>query len=165
VYIDALEFLEDERESWRPFEVLADLPDAALTTPAADDSGAHGWTGRDLMVHMIAWREVALRIAQELAVNETSPTRDRSDREWDQLGGEAVNDRIFEEWRDVPLDEVRTRFRTVPGELRGYLTVVPETRWIKNADVQRTFVENTLEHDDAHREDLAALLDSAGEIG
>jgi hypothetical protein len=162
MYMDALEFLEDERESWRPFEALADLPDSALTTATAPDSGAHGWTGRDLMVHLTGWREVALAIARELAVNETSPTRERSDREWDQLG-DAMNDRMFEEWRNVPLDVVRARFRTVPGELRGYLTVVPEARWIKNADVQRTFVEETLEHDDAHRVDLAAILDAAGE--
>jgi hypothetical protein len=158
--MEALEFLEDERESWRPYEALADLPDAALTTATAPDSGGHGWTGRDLMVHMTAWREIALAIARELAVNETSATRERSDREWDELG-DAVNDRIFEAWRDVPLDEVRARFRTVPGELRGYLTVVPETRWIKNADVQKTFVEETLEHDDAHREDLSAILAAA----
>ena len=32
------------------------------------------------------------------------------------------------------MDEVRERFATVPGELRGYLTVVPETRWLKHAD-------------------------------
>jgi hypothetical protein len=160
MYMEALEFLEDERESWRPFEALADLPDSALTTPTASDSGAHGWTGRDLMVHMAGWREVALAIARELAVNETSPTRERSDREWDELG-DAMNDRMFEEWRDVPLDAVRDRFRTVPGELRGYLTVVPETRWIKNPDVQRTFIEETLEHDDAHRADLRAILDAA----
>ena len=31
------------------------------------------------------------------------------------------------------MDEVRARFRTSPGELRGYLTVVPESRWLKNA--------------------------------
>jgi hypothetical protein len=159
--MDALEFLEDERESWRPYEALADLPDAALTAATDSDSGAHGWTGRDLMVHMTAWRETALEIARELAMHETSQARERSDREWQQLGGDTVNERIFEAWRDVPLDEVRARFRTVPGELRGYLTVVPETRWIKTAEVQRTFVENTLEHDDAHREDLATILAAA----
>jgi hypothetical protein len=161
MYMEALEFLEDERESWRPYEALADLPDEALTTATEADSAAHGWTGRDLMIHMASGREVALQIARELAVNETSEARARWDREWEALGGDAVNARIFEEWRDVPLDEVRKRFRDVPGELRGYLTVVPETRWIKNADVQKTFVEETMEHDDDHRADLAAILEIA----
>ncbi len=144
---------------------MAELPDSALTTPTDPDSGAHGWTGRDLMVHMAAWREVTLAIARELAVNETSQTRERSDREWDELGADAVNERMVEEWRDVPLGDVRARFQNVPGELRGYLTVVPESRWIKNADVQRTFLENTLEHDDMHREDLAAILAAADHPG
>jgi hypothetical protein len=165
MYMEALEFLEDERDSWRPFEALGDLSDEALVTPTPLDSEAHGWSARDLMVHLIAWRENALQVARELAMNETSDTRTRTDEEWDAVGGDAVNARLFEEWRDVPLDEVRRRFGTVPGELRGYLTVVPETRWIKNAEVQRTFVEETMEHDESHRADLAAILDAAGRSG
>ena len=74
--MEALEFLEDERDSWRPFEALADLSDEALVTPTPLDSEAHGWSARDLMVHLIAWRENALQVARELAMNETSDTRD-----------------------------------------------------------------------------------------
>ena len=29
MYLDALEFLEEERDAWRPFEALADLTDDA----------------------------------------------------------------------------------------------------------------------------------------
>ena len=50
----------------------------------------------------------------------------------------------------------------VAGELRGYLTVVPETRWLKNADQQRFFYEETIEHYDDHQADLAAILAAAG---
>ena len=31
----------------------------------------------------------------------------------------------------------------VPGQLRGYLTVVPESRWLKHADHQRFFLSET----------------------
>ena len=41
----------------------------------------------------------------------------------------------------------------VGGELRGFLTVVPESRWIKNADNQRFMIDETLDHYDEHRKD------------
>jgi hypothetical protein len=69
------------------------------------------------------------------------------------------------EWRQLPADEVRARLRNVPGELRGYLTVVPESRWIKHPTHLKTFVDETLEHYDDHRDDLAAILAAAGAAG
>ena len=70
MYLDALEFLEEEREAWAPFEALAGLTDAQLEAPV---EAAHGWSGRDLMAHMLAWQGLSLEVAKELAVNETSP--------------------------------------------------------------------------------------------
>ena len=70
MYLDSLEFLEEEREAWAPFEALAELTDDQLSVPVA---GAHDWSGRQLMAHLVAWQEVALAVATELAVNETSP--------------------------------------------------------------------------------------------
>jgi hypothetical protein len=165
MYVEAMEFLEDERDSWRAFEALGALSDDALERPTAADSPAHGWSGRDLISHMVAWREYALAVARDLALDEQSQTRRRLDEEWDAVGGDAVNERLFSEWRALPMSEVRHRLQNVPGELRGYLTVVPETRWIKNAAVQRTFVESTLEHDDEHRPDLEAILAAAAAAG
>ena len=51
MYLDSLEFLEEERDAWQPFEALADLTDAQLTIPV---EGAHGWSGRELMGHLLA---------------------------------------------------------------------------------------------------------------
>ena len=33
MYLDALEFLEEEREAWAPFEALATLSDEQLAAP------------------------------------------------------------------------------------------------------------------------------------
>ena len=129
MYLDAMEFLEEERDAWAPYEALAELTDEQLAVAV---EGAHGWSGRDLMAHMLAWQEVALEAAKELAVNETSPTFARVDADWDARGGDVVNDEITRTWAALPMDELRDRFRTQPGELRGYLTVVPETRWLKH---------------------------------
>ena len=157
MYFDGLSFLEDERDAWRPFEALGDLSDAQLDTPVP---GAHGWTGRDLIGHLVAWQELALTVAKELAISETSPAKAQADADWDARG-DAINDDLIAEWRALPMDEVRERFRTVAGELRGYLTVVPESRWIKHSDHQTFLADETLEHYQEHLPDLQAVLDAA----
>jgi Mycothiol maleylpyruvate isomerase N-terminal domain len=157
MYLNALEFLEEEREAWRPFEALEALTDEQLARPISD---AHDWSGRDVMAHLVAWLEYGLAVARELAVNEASPTKQRMDREWDETGGDAINQRITDEWRALPIREVRRRFNEVPGELRGYLTVVPETRWVKHADNLRFFIDETIDHYADHVADLDAVLDA-----
>jgi hypothetical protein len=155
MYIDSMEFLEEERDGWQPYEALADLSDEQLTRPV---EGAHGWSGRDLMIHLLAWQGLSLQIAKELAVNEESATLARSDAEWAARGGEAVNAEIAEAWAAMPMDELRDRFLTQPGELRGYLTVVPESRWLKNSKHLASFAVETIDHYEAHRPDLDAIL-------
>ena len=156
MYMDALEFLEEERDAWAPFEALAGLSDVELAAPVAE---AHGWSGRDLMGHLLAWQQVALDTAKELAIGETSATRERIDREWETRGGDVINAELVASWAVRPMDEVREAFRTLPGELRGYLTVVPETRWLKNARFQRVFHADMTGHYEEHAADLAAILD------
>jgi hypothetical protein len=155
MYLDSLEFLEEEREAWAPFEALSGLTDDQLTLPVA---GAHGWSGRQLMAHLVSGHEIALAVATELAVNQASPTKVRSDADWEARGGEAINAEIDARWAARPLDELRDRFRKLPGELRGYLTVVPETRWLKHADHLRFFLGETTVHYEEHRADLGAVL-------
>ena len=116
------------------------------------------------MAHLLAWQGVALEVATELAVNETSPTIARADADWETRGGEVVNAEIQASWASLPMDDLREQFRTQPGELRGYLTVVPEARWLKHADHMERFDErdaSTTTSD--HLDDLAAILAAAGD--
>lgn len=158
MYLDGLSFLEEEREAWRPYEALIELSDEQLCQPV---EGAHGWTARDLMVHIAIWHGVALEIAKEYALGPESPTHGRIRAAW-AAGGDALNERLFAEWRDLPLAEVRRRFRETPGELRGYLTVVPETRWLKNPTNFEYVHDSTLGHYAEHEADLRAVLAAAG---
>jgi hypothetical protein len=160
MYFDALSFLEDERDAFRPYEALLDLNDAQLERPV---DGAHGWSGRDLMGHLLAWQELALAAAKELAVGEGSPTKEQADRDWDASpdAGSRINDGYKAQYGALPMTELRDRFRTTAGELRGYLTVVPESRWIKHADHQNWFMAETIEHYEDHAKDLAAILEAA----
>jgi hypothetical protein len=159
VFLDGMSFLEEEREAFRPFERLLELSDDDLTTPV---DGAHGWSGRDLMGHILAWHSALLDVARELAVHETSKRSAEIDAEWDARGGDVVNAELLETWGRRPLDELRELFRTVPGELRGTLTVVPETRWLKNAHVMEDVLDSTIDHYEEHASDLAAVLAAAG---
>ncbi len=73
-----------------------------------------------------------------------------------------INARLQAEWAALPMAEVRHRFSTLPGELRGYLTVVPETRWLKDSAHLKSLLGNTTEHYDEHMADLRAVLAAAG---
>lgn len=158
MYLDALSFLEDERDAWRPFEALLELSDDQLETSV---EAARGWSGRDLMGHLVAWQLVSLDVAKELALGETSPTRAKVDADWKARGGDVINAEIQADYAAMSLADIRDQFRQIGGELRGFLTVVPESRWIKKADVQRTFIDDTLDHYEDHRADLAAILAAA----
>ena len=114
------------------------------------------------MGHLLTWQLLSLDVAKELALGERSPSHERADADWEARGGDAVNAEADADWRASSIDEVRQEFARVAGELRGFLTVVPETRWVKNADQQRFFYEETTEHYEDHLADLAAILAAAG---
>ena len=56
------------------------------------------------MAHMLAWQGIALDIAPELAVNETSPTIARVDAEWETRRATSFNDEIQADWAAPPDD-------------------------------------------------------------
>jgi hypothetical protein len=158
VFLDGMSFLEEEREAFRPYERLLELTDEQLSQPV---EAARGWSGRDLMGHLLAWQMAQLDVARELAVGETSKRSAAIDADWRARGGDVVNAELLEEWAGKPLSEVRELFRTVPGELRGTLTVVPETRWLKNPREMDGFMDSTLDHYEEHGADLEAILAAA----
>src|SRR5436190_16809332 len=107
MYFDALSFLEDERDAWRPFEMLSQLSDEELERPV---DGAHDWSGRDLMGHLLTGQLLALDVAKELAVGERSPSRERADADEAARGGDAVNAEALAIWRAKSVDEGRPEF-------------------------------------------------------
>jgi hypothetical protein len=161
MYSDGMSFLEEEREAWRPFEALLELTDDQLEQPVAT---AHGWSGRDLMGHLTVWQEWWRTIATELAMGPGSPSFEKLQaisRTW-QAEGDTLNEGYQAEWRALPMAEVRRRFAAAPGELRGYLTVVPESRWLKDSAHVDSLLGNTSEHYAEHEPDLRAILAATG---
>ena len=102
MYTDALSFLEDERDAWRPYEALAQLTDDELGGPV---EAAHGWSGRDLMGHLLTWQLLSLDVAKELALGEGSPSRARAEADWDTRGGDVVNAEAEADWRAKTIGE------------------------------------------------------------
>jgi hypothetical protein len=116
------------------------------------------------MAHMGVWIEWWLTIARELAVGPQSAAFDELTaigKDW-EAQGDAINARYQAEWAALPMAEVRQRFSTMPGELRGYLTVVPEARWLKESEHLKSLLGNTTEHYADHEADLRAVLAAAG---
>jgi hypothetical protein len=161
MYENGLAFLDEEREAWRPFEALLELSDEQLEKPV---EAAHGWSGRDLMAHLVVWLGTWIEVATELAVGPSSPALERlhqMGRDWETVG-DKVNAGFQAEWGALPMVELRRRFAEMPGELRGYLTVVPEARWLKDPAGLESLLGNTSDHYPDHMADLAAILAAAG---
>ena len=116
MYLDALEFLEEEHDAWAPYEAAGR---AVRRAGGGRRRGGARLVGTRPDGAHVAWQAVALDIATELAVEETSPTIARVDADWEARGGEVVNAEIQAQWAALPLAELRDRFRSQPGELRG----------------------------------------------
>ena len=159
MYLDALSFLEDERDAFRAYEALDALTDEQLDRPVAT---AGGWSGRDLMGHLVLWQGAALATAKELAMGERSPTKERIDAEWDVPGaGDRIND---ESPAGLPGDADRRGPRAVPERL-GRAARLPD-RGARGAldqerEHQEYFFGETIEHYEEHLPELKAILDAA----
>lgn len=151
------EFLDEERAAWRPFEALGKLTDSELDEPNPD---AHGWSGRDLIGHLVGWLGDGLEVANELAADGRSPAKERSRREFAARGDE-INAEIQTAWRPLPLAEVRRRLRDVPEELRRAVTAVPVAHWNDDPDNLAFLHIYTVEHYADHIADLAAILSAS----
>jgi hypothetical protein len=151
--------LEEERAALRPFEALAQLTDAQLDVPVP---AAHGWSGRDVIAHVIAWLDDALTVATELRTQASSPARERS-REAFAASGDDINARIQAEWRALPIDEVRRRLRDVPVALRAAVAAAPDVRWTDDPENLRFIHVYTVEHYEEHVGDLEAILEAASQ--
>src|SRR5437867_10548080 len=131
---DALSFHKVERDAWRPYETLSQLTDEQLAQPV---EAAHGWSGRDLMGHLVTWQLLSLDVARELAMGERSPSHERADADWEERGGEAVNAEALAEWRAAPIHEVRPGVARGGRAVPGFLTGGPETRGRQHGHQQR----------------------------
>ncbi len=157
--MNAAQFLESERKAARPYDALGELSNKELERPTHAQGRGHGWSGRDLIAHVIGWQQRLIEVAKELQVAETSGESERIRAEWASRG-DAMNEELLREWNSLPTEEIRRRLRDVPVELRRALAVVPEERWLHDARDAAAF-RWMLEHYEHHRPALEAVLAEA----
>lgn len=109
------EFFERERAAWAELSATWEgLPDDALLRP-----GACGpeWSVKDVMNHVAAWQEAALRVVGDLL-----------EGRWGRLGPntDKFNALRQAEDRDRPLDDTRQRLSQARDDLLALLDRVPE---------------------------------------
>ena len=153
MYASAMEFLEEEHETWLPFG-RSSTSGHRLDRPG-HPTMPHGWSAglarpsgglaAAPSTWLVSWRSVV--VAFEGAHGHRLADAGR----WRQR-------RLRAQWRAMDHDEVRRLARTVPGELRGTLMMVPEARWVRDGDMMEFFFEETIEHYQDHQDELAAIL-------
>jgi hypothetical protein len=153
----AAALIDEELAAFRRFEALAGLDDAQLDVPVA---AAHGWSGRDLIAHVVAWFDDAIAVASELQTMASSPAREASRRKFAARGDE-INAEIQAEWARLPMREVRRRLHDVPEALRRAVRAVPERGWAGDPENLRFIRTYTIGHYEDHVDDLAAILEAA----
>ena len=149
MYFDALSFLEDERDTFRPYEALVDLTDEQLERPV---EAAHGWSGRDLMGHLCCGRRRRSRRPRSSPSARRARPRSRRTATGTTPGaGDRMNDEHLARFRALPMAEVRACSTD-----RGRAARLPDgrarVRWIKHADHQNWFFAETIEHYEDHAE-------------
>jgi hypothetical protein len=150
-------FLDEEAAAWRPFEALDDLTDEQLEARVAD---AHGWSGRDVIAHVVAWLDDAIEVAREMHAGGTGEARERS-RAAFAARGDDINAEIQATWGGLAVAEVRERARAMRAELHAGLAAVPDAVWVENAEDASFLHVYTVQHYEEHLDDLAAILAEA----
>ena len=142
-----------------PFEALDELTDEQLERPndglpTAGPAATYG-PSRGLAASS------PLDVAKELAVNERARRRSRPTRTGTRAATRS-NDEIRRHWRALPIDEVRQRFR----DRARRAARLPDRRargaLAQERRLQEFFLAETIDHYEAHADDLAAILASAG---
>ncbi len=155
-YADGAAFLAAERRAWQPYEALLALSDDALDVPR---EGAHGWTGRDLIAHLVGWHDVTISVVRGLAAADTTVLDSYYGLNDAQV--DAMNADTIAAWRELPIAEVRRRLVEIPAALRNVLAAAPDRTWLRDERGYQWMLWNTMEHYEGHAPDLAAIVDGA----
>ncbi|MBD0328164.1 MAG: ClbS/DfsB family four-helix bundle protein [Pyrinomonadaceae bacterium] len=114
--------LEAERTRWET--LLAQVGQARLTEPILPG----GWSFKDLIAHLTAWqRQSVARL--EAALRDQTPPPPEWGNAWDEEADlEAINDWIFQQNRDRPLDQVLAEWRHIFQRVIDLTRALPEDR-------------------------------------
>jgi hypothetical protein len=131
---------------WHAFQdSYADLSDALMMTPGVSDT----WSIKDLIAHVTIWEEEALKYLPVLMEGGKPP------RYSDTYGGiDAFNDQMIQQWRALPLAEVRRRHEATHARLIAFVRAVPEAQYIRETPFRSRLRLDTYSHYPIHAKSI-----------
>jgi hypothetical protein len=120
---------------------------------------AQGWTGKDIMAHVVAWEQNLIAWTEALLRGET-PDRPAPDESWDDL--DAYNEALYRRHKDEPLGDVLERFQRSHREVYTLVEGLSEEElldaehfaWRKGDPLWHMVAANTWWHYKEHRESI-----------
>ena len=145
--------IEESRDSF--LEALEGLPDEAYLQEGVIDR----WTVKDVLSHMTMWEAQIITLLFRAPSSPTPNTVHFSGESTDE-----INERWFKQNRNRPLDQVLTDFDGIRTQtirrLDDYtdqdLNDVKRFPWLGGSPLWKWVAEETFEHDDEHKEQIAA---------
>lgn len=142
---ELLEAMETEHRLL--LETLAGLDDEAMVRPGV----CHEWSCKDVLAHLVAWKKMFLSW-YAAGLRGENPRTPCEDLKWTETP--ALNARIYGEWKDVPLDEVRREFDATYGAMLELARSLPEKDlfrvklypWMRVWPLARWIAANTSSH-------------------
>jgi hypothetical protein len=136
-----------ESEHQKLDTLLKTLSKDQMTEPGVCAS----WSVKDIVAHLHAWEQMVLSWYRAGVRGEDVRTP-ASDLKWSETP--ILNQRIYEQYHDMPLNEVRTKFTASHNEMLATLKTIPEkelvTRgfyaWTKSTTLLSYFVSSTSSH-------------------
>jgi hypothetical protein len=100
-------------------ETISDLDAKQMQTLGVCDK----WSAKDLMAHLIAWKLMFLGWYRKGLRGENFKTP-ANDLKWNQTP--ILNERIYQQWKDEPLEKVLREFETTYTEMVKLTNSLPE---------------------------------------
>jgi hypothetical protein len=114
------QLLAESQDEYNALEKLL----APLSAEAMNQPGAMGeWSVKDVLAHLYEWQQMFFGWYQAGLDGETPQTPGRGYK-WNQLP--ALNQEIFETYRDTPLEAVLTKFRASHQQTMALIQALPE---------------------------------------
>ncbi len=114
------EFLSEIEDEYRLLkQTISDLDAKAMQTPGVCDR----WSVKDLMAHLVAWKLMFLGWYRRGLTGENFKTP-VVDLKWNQTP--ILNERIYQQWKDEPLDNVMREFERTYRETLRLADSIPE---------------------------------------
>lgn len=123
-----------------------------IAQEAFEQPGVCGeWSCKDVVAHLVAWKKMFLGWYTAGLRGENPPTP-AEDLKWNQTP--ALNQRIYLQWKDAPLDVVRSELEATYEEMLRLARSLPEGQlfrkqlypWMRTWPLARWIAANTSSH-------------------